>query len=141
MGRRLPPTHRPVFPIAGQLAPVQSGQLQAGIWEADGADRPALLGAGQRSSISGAAALGEGIEEKSGISRERKEGPGAWEDKGGQVGLGGLTGARERGTSYQYHCQGCHHQIPVDDGFSITSNIWLLLSRDQPAGQSCPGPP
>lgn len=54
----------------------------------------------------------EGLRKKVGISGENREGPGAWEEEVGSVGLGGLTGARESRTSYQCHCHKCHHQIP-----------------------------
>ena len=57
-----------------------------------------------------------GLRKRVGISGEGREGPGAWEEEEGSVGLGGLTGARESRTSsrtsYRCHCHKCRHQIP-----------------------------
>ena len=78
-----------VFPIAGQLALRPVGQLQAGVWEADGADGAALPGAGQRVRFQVQQRWERGIEEESGDFRGGEGGAGGLGGGGGQCGSGG----------------------------------------------------
>lgn len=78
-----------VFPIAGQLTLRPVGQLQAGVWEADGADRAALLGAGQRVRFQVQQRWERGIEEESGDFRGEEGGARGLGGGGGQCGSGG----------------------------------------------------